>query len=136
MTVVVSALRVKSTSVSQTGAVRGVPFPVAPVTDTTVGYDPGTGLVTGTSTGDTPPLTDSTGYDDFGRVRSYTDAGAGGDTTNTSYDTRGRLSQTVDGRGTSTWGYDPGGASDGEHRDLPVSKTLSGVGTFTATYIH
>jgi RHS repeat-associated protein len=98
---------------------------------TTTTYHPTTGLATKTTTGTTSA---TTGYDDFGRVISYTDAddatGNAANTTTTTYDNAGRVATVTDARGTVTNTYN----QNGETRDLPTSMTVTGIGTFTGTY--
>ena len=121
---------------SHTSGTVGVAVPAI-----VTGYDSATGLPTTVAT-DTTPVpglgmagTITTGYDDFGRATSTTDAD--GATTTQSYDGAGRPYQ-------STW-KKPGGAVLGtrtttydsatERRGLPTSATDTAVsGSFTATY--
>jgi RHS repeat-associated protein len=96
-------------------------------------YDPRTGLPTRTTsagTADNPAGTVTTGYDDFGRQTSYTDAD-GNTATSTYNQITGRLESEHNARGTVSYGYREGG----ERRDLPTSMSVSDLsGTFTATY--
>lgn len=99
----------------------------------TTSYDSTTGLPVTTSAAATAELaasTMSTGYDDFGRETTFTDADY--NQTTTTYDgTSGRLTSLNDGQGTYTYGYNGGG----EHRGLVTSVSVSGIsGSFTATY--
>jgi RHS repeat-associated protein len=104
-------------------------------------YDPVTGLPTTVATDTTPAPgpgmagTITTGYDDFGRATTTTDADNA--TSTQTYDSAGRPS-------TTTW-TKPGGAVLGtrttayntasDRRGLPSTATDSGVtGSFTATY--
>jgi RHS repeat-associated protein len=119
------APRVGSTSLQSS---LGVPIP-----DVEVDYDPATGLQTQTrsaQTADNPAGTTSMGYDDFGRMTSYTDAN--GNTATTSYDgTTGQLRSRSNDRGTVSWTYD----GNGDRRGMPTGMTVSGLaGEFTATY--
>ena len=93
------------------------------------GYDPASGLTVSTATDTTPAPgpgmagTTVTGYDDFGRITSFTDAD--GATTLTAYRTDGRVgtvtAKTPAGQvlGTTTFGYNAGS----EHRGLATSVT-------------
>ncbi|MDQ1746362.1 MAG: hypothetical protein QOD07_625, partial [Frankiaceae bacterium] len=104
----------------------------------TVTYSADTGLPTSTSNG---TLADSSTYDDFGRITSYTEnTSATGGQTNTSttvYDpTHGWVNQTQDAH--TTLNYTRNGGN--EHRGLvtaqavTVNGTTSYAGTFTAGY--
>ncbi|MCW2599501.1 MAG: repeat protein [Frankiales bacterium] len=98
------------------------------VPDVTTAYDSSTGLPLTQANGSTI----TTGYDDFGRVTSYTDADS--DTTITSYDPNtGRVYQVTGTKTTLTYGYNAGT----EHRGLPTSLMSSVISTsssFTAAY--
>lgn len=104
----------------------------------TVTYNNDTGLATSTSNG---TLADSSTYDDFGRVTSYSEntSATGGqiNTATTTYDpTHGWVTQTADAHATTTDTYDGGT----EHRGMVTSQavTVNGStaysGTFTAGY--
>jgi RHS repeat-associated protein len=108
-----------------------------PVASTT--YSSTTGLptvITAAATGTQAATTSTTGYDDFGRVISYTDndqaTGAQVNTTTTTYgNTTGRVASTTDAHGTTTYSYNDGG----EFRDKATGMTVSGItGSFTARY--
>jgi len=77
-----------------------------------------------------------TDYDLWGRATTYQNSL--GDTTDTTYDPFGRLSTvTSTGTGvavTSTYGYDVDKNGNAEHRGLPTSLDVTGVGTFQAAY--
>jgi len=118
-------------------AVTGGLGAAVPTTSTT--YDSTTGLPTVTSAGATgtqSATTATTGYDDFGRVISYTDndqaTGAQMNATTTSYgDTTGLLASTTDAHGSTTYTYNQAG----ENRGLATTVTVSGVtGSFTVVY--
>ncbi len=99
---------------------------------TTTSYDPDTGLTSQVVSG-TAQQTSS--YDDFGRVTSYTDsAEASGDAKNTvttSYDSSGRVATVTDAKGTVTNTYN----ENGDNRDLVTSITVSGItGKFAGAY--
>jgi RHS repeat-associated protein len=98
----------------------------------TTTYDAATGLATKVTTGATSA---TTGYDDFGRVTTYTDAdeatGAAANQTTTSYDAAGRVATVTDAHGTVTNTYN----QNGETRDQVTSMTVSAItGSFAATY--
>ncbi|MBM7790345.1 RHS repeat domain-containing protein [Tenggerimyces flavus] len=98
----------------------------------TSSYDPTTGAVTSVTDGTS---TSTTTYDDFGRVKTYTDsAEAAGDARNlvaTTYDTAGRVATVADAKSTVTNTYN----ENGDPRDHPTSMTVSGVtGAFTGRY--
>jgi RHS repeat-associated protein len=95
------------------------PSDETPIGRTTFGYDPSTGLQI-TATNGSTVLT--TGYDNLGRVTSYTDAS--GNRSTRSYDIDGRPTQSYDGKGTSALTYD----SSTEQRGLATSEDL-GLGT-------
>ena len=108
-----------------------------PVPATSTSYDPATGLpltTTATATGTQAATSATTGYDDFGRVTSYTDndqaTGTAKNTTATSYDAAGRVATVTDAHGTSTYTYN----ENGDYRDNATSLAISGVGTLTASY--
>jgi RHS repeat-associated protein len=105
------------------------------------GYDPASGLTTSTATDTTPAPgpgmagTMTSGYDDFGRTTSFTDAD--GATTLTTYTPEGRVgtvtTKTPAGQvlGTTTFGYNAGS----EHRGLTTSITDTALsGAITGTY--
>jgi RHS repeat-associated protein len=98
----------------------------------TSSYDTITGLATKVTAGTTSA---STGYDDFGRITTYTDAdeatGSAANQTTTTYDTAGRVATVTDAHGTVTYTYN----QNGETRDLATSMAVSGIsGTFSASY--
>jgi RHS repeat-associated protein len=119
-----------------TTAVTGGLGTAVPTLTTT--YDPATGLPTVTTAAATATqaaTSATTGYDDFGRVTSYTDndqaTGAQANTTTTSYDTAGRVATVTDAHGSTTYSYNQGG----EYRDKPTTLTVSGLGgDITASY--
>lgn len=93
-------------------------------------YDAATGLVDYTEFADGTGRV-STGYDDFGRVTSHTDAD--NETTSTAYDSRGRVATVSNSKQTLTYGYD----SATERRGLVTSLTASAISTsspFTGIY--
>ena len=109
----------------------------ASVPATTITYDPATGLPTATSAAATATQTatsQSTGYDDFGRVKTFTDndqaTGNHANTATTVYDGAGRVASVTDAHGSRTYTYN----SNGETRDKSTTVTVSGAGAFTATY--
>lgn len=124
------ALSTSSTSSISSGA------QLLPTVTTT--YDTSTGLpISVSASGAGSALT--TGYDDFGRVFSFTDADNA--TTTTSYDGNGRVASTSEVFGgqtlrTTTLGYDGTTPSGGvEKRGLVTSSTTTGLpGAFTAAY--
>lgn len=102
----------------------------------TVSYDVNTGLPTSTSNG---TVADSTTYDNFGRVISYTEntsaTGAAANTMTTTYDpTHGWVTQTQDAHTTLAYTYD----QNGEARGLATTKSVTvggtSLGSFTASY--
>ncbi|MGH3715468.1 MAG: hypothetical protein ACRDT4_18695 [Micromonosporaceae bacterium] len=103
---------------------------------TTTSYHPTTGLPTATATETTPAVQITTGYDDFGRARTTTDADGG--TTDTSYHPNSGDIASITWKdatsatlGSQTYGYDGGT----EHRGLTTSITDTGLGgAITATY--
>ena len=106
---------------------------------TSTSYDPATGLpvrVSVAATGTQAATSAATGYDDFGRVISYTDneqaSGGQVNTTTTSYgDTTGLVASVTDAHGSTTYAYNQGG----ESRDLATTVTPSGLGgSFTASF--
>ncbi|MFF0573080.1 RHS repeat-associated core domain-containing protein [Streptosporangium saharense] len=103
----------------------GVPLPEATTT-----YDPATGLITGTTAG---TASTATGYDDFGRPVSYTDADS--NTSTATYTVDGKVATSSDGKGTTTYTYDGidywGRA---EHRGLLTKIDTPGVGAFQGVY--
>lgn len=93
-------------------------------------YDASTGLPTEQAFDGTSTVI-RTGYDEFGRQASYTNAD--GETTTTEYDSGGRVLRTSNARNTLTYGYDAGG----ERRGLVTSLTASAISTtsgFTGSY--
>ena len=104
-------------------------------------YDPTSGLPTTVATDTTPTPgpglagTTTTGYDDFGRTTTFTDADAA--TTTTSYTAAGRVGTVTTKRpggtviGTTSYGYNAGT----ERRGLTTSITDSALtGAITGTY--
>ncbi|MBM7786509.1 hypothetical protein [Tenggerimyces flavus] len=95
-------------------------------------YDTATGAVSSITDGTS---TSNTTYDDFGRVKTYTDsAEATGDARNivtTTYDNAGRVATLADAESTVTNTYN----QNGDPRDHPTSMTVSGItGAFTGRY--
>ena len=89
-------------------------------------YSPTTGLPTTTqTTEDSTTRTVTRGYDSLGRQVSYTDAD--GNTSTTTYDLRGRVVTTDDGKGTQTRAYD---SDTGDLSQL----TDSALGTISGEY--
>lgn len=123
------------TDTATTAVTGGLGAAVPTITTT---YDQGTGLPTVTTAAATATqaaTSATTGYDDFGRVTSYTDndqaTGAQANTTTTSYDAAGRVATVTDAHGSTTYAYNQGG----EYRDKPTTATVSGLGgNITATY--
>jgi RHS repeat-associated protein len=118
------SMRAKS---SETAGGIGSAIPIRTTT-----YDPATGAVSSVTDGTN---TAATTYDDFGRVKTYTDsAEATGDARNlvtTTYDSAGRVATVADAKTTVTNIYN----QNGDPRDHPTSMTLSGVtGAFTGRY--
>jgi len=99
------------------------------VAASTTGYDPTSGLVDSTSTA---AGTSRMSYDRWGRARSYTNQL--GESTRTDFDGAGRVATVVDPKGTTSYGYGPDSQGREEHRGLPTSMTVSGVGSFSAAY--
>ena len=102
-------------------------------------YDPATGLATkstAAATGTQALTSATTGYDDFGRVVTYTDndqaSGSQVNTTTTTYgNTTGLLASSSDAHGTVSYTYN----ENGETRDQATTMTVSGItGSFTAAY--
>jgi len=107
-------------------------------------YDPAAGLPAAVATDNTPTPgpgmagSMSNGYDDFGRVVSFTDAD--GASTLATYTPQGRIGTVTTSRsslygsvviGATRYGYDGGG----EHRGLPTSISDSALsGAITGTY--
>lgn len=89
---------------------------------TTLAYDPATGLETSTSSAGQSV---TTGYDTWGRVTSYTDAL--GTSSSTSYDSAGNIGTFNDGAATYTYNYDG-------HNFLSSADMGGAVGTFTYSY--
>jgi YD repeat-containing protein len=84
----------------------------AAVPPTTITYDPATGLpvkTSATATATQAATSQTTGYDDFGRVTSFTDndqaTGNHVNTTTTTYDAAGRIATTSDAHGSRTYAY-------------------------------
>jgi RHS repeat-associated protein len=98
------------------------PYLGKPVPTVTYGYSATTGRQT-TVTDSSGTIT--TGYDDLGRVTSYTDAE--GNVSTTAYDNLNRPTETDDGKGTQSYDYD---ATTGMLTELEDSH----AGTFTAAY--
>jgi len=106
---------------------------------TTNTYDTGTGLLTtvaAASTTENAATSQTTGYDDFGRVVSYNEAneatGAAVNAVTTSYDSAGRVSTVADAHTSRTYTYNAGT----EHRGLTtgLAVTVTGSSTFTGSY--
>lgn len=117
---------VRVVSVALTGS-SGVPLGA-----TTTTYDSQTGLPTSVSapaTTSSPASEVTTGYDDFGRVVSTSDAD--GNVATTTYQSNtDRVASHTNAKGSVTYGY-----TSGEYRGLPTSMTVSGIpGSFTAAY--
>ncbi|HUR05742.1 MAG TPA: RHS repeat-associated core domain-containing protein, partial [Nonomuraea sp.] len=101
-----------------------------PVPESTISYDPATGLRVGVTAG---TLTLINGYDAFGRLAATTDAD--GNTTTIGYTLNGQLASTIDAKGSTTYTYDgTDAAGRSERRGLPTAITAERVGTFTAAY--
>jgi RHS repeat-associated protein len=122
-----------ATTTEQTAVTGGVGTAVPAQTVT---YDTNTGFATGTSNG---TVSDSTSYDDFGRVVSYTEngsaTGAAANTATTTYDaTHGWVTQTTDAHTATAYTYN----ENGETRGLPTTKAITvagaSVGSFIAAY--
>jgi RHS repeat-associated protein len=121
-----AAGRTVSTGTTVTGLSGSQPVP-----DTETVYDPATGLATATvslNADGTEKGRISTSYDSWGRSVSYTDTD--GATTATTYDAAGRVHTVDDTKQLVTYNYDGGG----EHRGLPTTADIQGVGSFTAAY--
>ncbi|MCW2899594.1 MAG: hypothetical protein JWO67_1859, partial [Streptosporangiaceae bacterium] len=90
--------------------------------ETTVENVDGTGAVIGT------PIV--TGHDGWGRATSYTNSQ--GETTTTAYDAAGRIATVTAAGHATTYGYgtDVNGAA--EHRGMPTSLTIDGLGSSAA----
>ncbi|MBM7784891.1 RHS repeat-associated core domain-containing protein [Tenggerimyces flavus] len=115
------------TASSQTTGGIGTAIPTQ-----TTSYDTTTGAVSSVTDGTS---TSTTTYDDFGRVKTYTDsAEATGDARNivtTTYDGAGRVATVADAKTTVTNTYN----QNGDPRDHPTSMTVSGItGAFTGRY--
>ncbi|MFI6388391.1 RHS repeat-associated core domain-containing protein [Nonomuraea sp. NPDC050540] len=128
--------RTKTVGFDQAGRPKTTKITVIPeadggtsVPESTVVYEPQTGLQTEVST---PAAKVTTTYDTFGRVSTSVDAD--GNTSTLTYTIDGQTSTISDGKGTTTYTY--GTASDGqaESRGLPTKIESTGVGTFTASY--
>ncbi|MDN3293653.1 DNRLRE domain-containing protein [Streptomyces ficellus] len=123
------ATRTTSTTYDNAGRVvkNTVTGPGQAVPETTVEYDPATGLVA--KTGSTAGGTISKAYDKLGRLISYTDADGG--VTKREYDLLDRSAKVSDSVPSSvTYTYD----SAAEPRGLPVATTDSVAGTFSVNY--
>ncbi|GIG63518.1 hypothetical protein Lfu02_78900 [Longispora fulva] len=121
-----SAGRLVRTSVVAAGTGSGTP-----IQDTVSVYSVATGLLTDTETVDGSNAVTAdlkSGYDEFGRVSTYSDAD--GTSTTTTYDLANRIATTNDGLGTRTHTYNGGN----ERRGLLTGLTDSQAGTFTGTY--
>jgi YD repeat-containing protein len=94
----------------------------------TFGYDSSTGLPT-TTTDLSNSKVVTTGYDNLGRVISYTDAT--GAVTTTTYDLDGRVASVTDPNASTTYVYD---GTSGEHRGVVTSSIDSLAGAFAGTY--
>ena len=119
----------------QTVAVTPAAAGGTPIPDTTLGYDPATGLATTTtsSSGGSPTGSITLGHDTLGRPTSYTQRDGAGTVLTaaaTAYDLAGRIATRSDGKGTTTYTYE----TSTEHRGLVTSTSDTGVGTFTAGY--
>lgn len=115
----------RSSLTASSGAENGVPIP-----ETTITYDPATGLETEKTAGTDKIIK---GYDSFGRPTSYKDAT--GNTATATYTIDGQISTTNDGKGSVTFSYN-GVDSQGrqERRGLLTKVEADGVGTFTGAY--
>ncbi|MCA2223093.1 RHS repeat-associated core domain-containing protein [Nonomuraea aurantiaca] len=121
-----TAGRLSKTKVEVTPASEGG----TPVSQSTISYDPATGLRTGVTAG---TLTLTNGYDNFGRLAATTDAD--GNATTIGYTLDGQLASTIDAKGSTTYTYDgTDAAGRAERRGLPTAITAERVGTFTAAY--
>ncbi|MBT2231221.1 RHS repeat-associated core domain-containing protein [Nonomuraea sp. NEAU-A123] len=115
----------KSKIIASPAADGGTPLP-----ETTVSYDPATGLRASLTDG-TNTLTNT--YDSFGRRASTKDAD--GNTTTVSYTIDGQLASLSDAKGNTTYTYDgTDAAGRTERRGLPTAITSGKTGTFTAAY--
>lgn len=121
---------------AEQAAVSGGVGTATPAETTT--YSADTGLPTSTSNG---TLADSSTYDDFGRLISYTEntsaTGGQANTSTSTYDpTHGWTTQTADAHTTISYTHNGGS----EHRGMVTSQAVSVVGsttysgTFTASY--
>ena len=105
------------------------------------GYDPSTGLPTSQQATDdngaTTGTSITTGYDTWGRPRTYTPAT--GETTTTSYNSLGQIDSVTDPQGTTSYTYD-GTDTNGnvEHRGLVTGLEITGTSQptlkFTGAY--
>jgi RHS repeat-associated protein len=132
--------RQNTATVATTGLTGSTPVP-----ETQVLYSSTTGRQTGTATivSGSVTATDITSFDLWGRTVGYTDSV--GDTTTTSYIApgsagAGQIASVVTPSGpstteTSTYSYNGRDANgNSEHRGLPTTLSISGVGTFAAAY--
>lgn len=127
---------VRTTTTSYDGAGRKTKVSVTvtglagstPVPDVSYGYDATTGLpTTQTPDGGADGGAITTGYDAWGRVKSYATATG---TTTTAYDLAGRTATVTGADGTTTsYAYD--GAGSGEHRGLVTSTSAVSHGNTT-----
>lgn len=121
-----AAGRLKNSNLTaSSGSENGVPIP-----ETTITYDPATGLETEKTAG-TDKITK--GYDSFGRPTSYTDAT--GNTATATYTIDGQISTTNDGKGSVTFSYNGVDAQGRQERRGLLTKVVADdVGTFTGAY--
>lgn len=121
-----AAGRLSTTKVEVTPAGEGG----TAVPESTVSYDPATGLRAGVSAGGN---TLTNGHDSFGRLASTKDAD--GNTTTITYTLDGQLASTTDAKGSVTYTYDGTDATGAkERRGLPTAITAERIGTFTGAY--
>ncbi|MEV4375039.1 DNRLRE domain-containing protein [Nonomuraea sp. NPDC049637] len=100
------------------------------VPESTVSYDPATGLRAGVSAAGN---TLTNGYDSFGRLATTKDADS--NTTTITYTLDGQLASTTDAKGSVTYTYDGTDATGAkERRGLPTAITAQRIGTFTGAY--
>ncbi|WP_456698249.1 DNRLRE domain-containing protein [Aeromicrobium sp. P5_D10] len=110
--------------ISEKTTVSGAPTGDVSVPEVSYTYSPATGALTSTATG---TMTQSTTYDDWGRVLTQTDGV--GNTATTSYDAAGRVKALDDGKGTYTYTYDGTDAAGELERRGKVTKLKVGLAT-------
>ncbi|MCW2901289.1 MAG: hypothetical protein JWO67_3554, partial [Streptosporangiaceae bacterium] len=122
--------RTDTTATAVAGLTGSTPLPASKTL-----YDPNTGAATTVENIDgsgavlgTPIVT---GFDGWGRTTTYTNSQ--GETTTTAYDAAGRVATVTDSAGHATsYGYGPDANGAAEHRNMPTSLTIDGLGTSKA----